>query len=202
MATKTRNSNYDDFSNRNPYNGIPCRPGQVLVPVVADEEMTTTLKPYGLIWDNLESWTFPRSAEKVPVAFIQVEESEKEAAMRDFNGQAHRYLCRFKKTAEDDHLSLEKFAEDAESEDGEGYDPTGSTRNEDDAFTLLVVDMLVEDLNKQDPLYGQIFRMLFDGDKKKDILNEVDLGREKSQGYAFIKKVQEEAAKLYNKSYR
>ena len=164
--------------------------------------MCTTLKPYGLIWDNLESWTFPRSAEKVPVAFIPVEESEKEAAMKDFNYQAHAYLCRFKKSPEDNHLSLEKFAEDAEDEDGEGYDPTGSTRNEDDAFTLLVVDMLVEDLNKRDPLYGQIFRMLFDGEKKKDILKAVDLGKEKSQGYAFIKKVQEEAGKLYNKSYR
>ena len=62
--------------------------------------------------------------------------------------------------------------------------------------------MLVEDLNKQDPLYGKIFRMLFDGEKKKDILKAVDLGKEKSQGYAFIKKVQEEAGKLYNKSYR
>lgn len=199
---KTRNSNYDDFSNRTPYNGIPCRPGQILVPVIADEEMCTTLKPYGLIWDNLESWTFPRSVEKVPVAFIPVEEAEKEAAMKDFNNQAHTYLCRFKKTVEDDHLSLDKFMEDIESEDGDGYNPTGTTENEDNAFTYMVVDMLVEDLNKQNPLYGQVFRLLFDGEKKKDILKAVDLGKEKSQGYAFIKKVQEEAGKIYNKNYR
>ena len=199
---KAKNSNYDDFSNRTPYNGIPCRPGQVLVPVVADDEMCTTLKPYGLLWDNLESWTFPRSAEKVPVAFVLVEEHEKEAAMKDFNYQAHAYLCRFKKTAEDDHLSLEKFAEDAEDDDADGYDPTGTTENEDNAFTYMVVDMLVEDLNKQNPLYGQVFRLLFDGYKKGEILKEIDLGKEKSQGYAFIKKVQEEAGKLYNKSYR
>lgn len=199
---KNRDNHYTDFSNRTSFNGIPCRPRQVLAPVVADEEMTTTLKPYGLIWDNLESWTFPRSAEKVPVAFIPVEEAEKEAAMKDFNYQAHAYLCRFKNTAEDNHLSLEKFAEDAEDEDGEGYDPTGTTENEDNAFTYMVVDMLVEDLNKQNPLYGQVFRLLFDGYKKGEILKEVDLGKEKSQGYEFIKKVQTEAAKLYDKSYR
>ena len=89
------------------------------------------------------------------------------------------------------------------SKRGKNWVPSGINgilKNE--KYTLLVVDMLVDDLNKQDPLYGQIFRMLFDGDKKKDILKEVDLGKEKSQGYAFIKKVQEEAAKLYNKNYR
>lgn len=199
---KTKNSNYDDFSNRKPYNGVPCRPGQVLAPVVADNEMLTTLKPYGLIWDNLESWTFPYVAEKVPVAFIQIEESQKEAAMKDFNSQAREYLSRFEKTEEDNHLSLEKFAENAEDDDSDGFDPTGTTENEDNAFTLMVVDMLAKDLNKLNPLYGQVFRLLFDRYKKKEILEEMDLGKGKSQGYAFINKIQEEAAKLYNKSYR
>jgi hypothetical protein len=35
---KKRDENYKDFSNRRPYNDIPCKPGEVLVPFVVDED--------------------------------------------------------------------------------------------------------------------------------------------------------------------
>ena len=41
-----------------------------------------------------------------------------------------------------------------------------------------------------------------DGFQKKEILDQVDLGKGKTQGYAFIEKTQKIALKLYNDKYR
>jgi hypothetical protein len=199
---KKHDKNYNDFSNRKPFNNIPCRPEEVLVPVVVDDEMKITLKNAGLIWDNLESWHFPYSSQRVPVAFIQVDAHQKEFAMKDFNTQARAYLNRYSQSFDDACLSLDQFLEDAEREDSTGFNPTGSTLNEDNAFSYVILDMLVDNLNQQNPLYGQVFRMLFDGYKKGEILDEINLGTEKSQGYGFIKKVQKAAGTLYNKHYQ
>ena len=42
----------------------------------------------------------------------------------------------------------------------------------------------------------------FDGYKKGEVLDMVDLGKGKTQGYSFIEKAQKAARELYNKKYR
>ena len=62
--------------------------------------------------------------------------------------------------------------------------------------------MLVSDLSEQDEIMGKIIRLLADGFQKKEILDKVDLGKGKTQGYAFIEKAQKAALKIYNEKYR
>lgn len=64
---------YRSFTKRN----IPCRSGEVLVPVVLDEEMKKTLEPMGLNKENAEKWKFPYASEKVTIVFIPVEEAKR-----------------------------------------------------------------------------------------------------------------------------
>ena len=91
---KEKNNFYKDFSNRKPYNDIPCKPGEVLVPVVLDEEMKKTLDPMGLNKENAEKWKFPYASEKVTVVFIPVDEKKKDVSMKLFNRQVSDYLGR------------------------------------------------------------------------------------------------------------
>ena len=112
--------------------------------------------------------------------------------MKIFNDEAERYLKHTEDITSDD-LSLDKFLEDIDDEDGEGFDPTGTTENEDSAFLMQVFEMLVSDLSEQDENMGKIIRLLADGFQKKEILDKVDLGKGKTQGYAFIEKAQKAA---------
>lgn len=62
---------YRNFSNRASFNGQAIRADEELVPVVLSKEMAQTLKPAGLNYDNVETWTF-RHGKKVPVVFSPV----------------------------------------------------------------------------------------------------------------------------------
>ena len=180
---------YSDFSNRKPFNNIPCRKDEVLAPVVVDDDYRDYLKDLGLDWNNVETWHY-QHGRTVPVAFIQVKAVEKDSAIAYFKRQTTRYLKQHEKTQWDDFVSIDDLLAAADDDDREGYDPTGTTENEDNAFLEMTFDMLVEELNKQNPVYGRIIRLLKDGYTKGEILDQVDLGKEKTQGYDYIKKVQ------------
>ena len=196
------NQFYRDFSNRQPFNNIACRFDETLAPVVVDDDYRSYLKEIGLDWNNVETWYFPGSKEKVPVAFIQVKADEKERAMRYFNGQVSRYLKRHLQRDVFGCLSIDDMLDATEDDGRSGFDPTGTTENEDTAFTEMVIDMLLTDLGKMDPRYEQIFRLLLDGYKKGEILEKVDLGVAKTQGYHFIKQVQNIVGDVHNKYYK
>lgn len=121
--------------------------------------------------------------------------------MKWFNSEAERYL-NHNPDSEADVLSLDEFLENINDEDGEGYDPTGTTENEDKAFLIMTINMLIANLAEQDEKMGKIISLLAEGYQKKDILDKVDLGRGKTQGYAFIEKTQKLAKELYDKNYR
>lgn len=197
-----KNEFYRDFSNRTSFNGVACRADEVLAPVVVDDDYRDYLKELGLIWDNIETWRFPHSNGGVPVAFIPVKADEKERTMKYFNGQVDRYLKRFTKTKWDELESIDEMLEAAADDDKKGYDPTGTTANEDSAFLDMVFKMLIEELNGLDENYGRIIEFLAGGFEKGEILDKIDLGKGKTQGYAFISKVQKVAKELYNKKYR
>lgn len=197
-----KNEFYRDFSNRPSFNGVACRADEVLAPVVVDDDYRDYLKELGLKWDNIETWRFPHSNGGVPVAFIPVKADEKERTMKYFNGQVDRYLKRFTKTKWDELESIDAMLDAALDDDKKGYDPTGTTANEDSAFLDMVFKMLIEELNGLDENYGRIIALLADGFDKGEILNQIDLGKGKTQGYAFISKAQKLAKELYEKKYK
>lgn len=197
-----KNEFYRDFSNRTSFNGVACRADEVLAPVVVDDDYRDYLKELGLKWDNIETWRFPHSNGGVPVAFIPVKADEKERTMKYFNGQVDRYLKRFTKTKWDELESIDAMLDAALDDDKKGYDPTGTTANEDSAFLDMVFKMLIEELNGLDENYGRIIALLADGFDKGEILNQIDLGKGKTQGYAFISKAQKLAKELYEKKYK
>ena len=197
MAEK--NKYYRDFSNRKSCNNAPCAPGEVLVPAVLNAEVRSTIKE-SLDIKNVETWHFPYASKKIPVIFAPVEESRKDAAMKIFNHEAECFL-KHQIIKPLDALSLDKFQEDAESDDEKGFDPAFTTKAMDDLMVRLTLEDLIKDLNELNPLYGQIFLMLYDGFSKKEILEKANIGKGKTQGYAFIDEVQAAARELYTKHY-
>ena len=195
-----KNEFYRDFSNRKSFNNAPVSADEELVPAVLTKDMKVTLKPMGLDYGHVETWTFP-NGQKVPVVFIPNKKGFMDIYMKFFNGEVERYL-KHKDEEQSDDLSLDKFLEDIDDEDGEGFDPTGTTENEDKAFVMMVFELLIEELEAQDVNMGKIIRLLADGFQKKEILDQVDLGKGKTQGYAFIEKTQKIALKIYNDKFR
>ena len=86
-----KNEHYRNFSNRESFNGVPCRSDEELVPAVLTKEMKVTLKPLGLNYDNVETWTF-RHGKKVPVVFIPNKKGLMDGYMTFFNSEVERYL--------------------------------------------------------------------------------------------------------------
>ncbi len=203
MVESKKDNHYRDFSNRTAFNGRPLYKGEILVPVVLTDEMKETLKPAGLDYRFSESWHFPHAKKVVPVAFIPTEDipGAMENAIKILNSDVERYLKHFDEVSSD-NLSLDMALDSANCEDGNGFDPTGTTENEDNAFLMQVFNMLVEELSEQDENMGKIIRLLAAGFQKNEILDRVDLGKGKTQGYAFIEKAQKAVRKLYDEKYR
>lgn len=191
-----RNKYYSDFSNRHPFNNEPLREGEVLAPVVVDDDYTPYLKTLGLDCNNVETWHY-KHGRTVPVAFIPIKAEEMESSMAYFKAQTTRYLKRHQKTEWDEFKSIDDMLEAAEDDDRKGYDPTGSTENEDKMFLQIALEDLIAELNQQDPTYGRIISLLAEGNSKGEVLDQVDLGREKTQAYAYIKKVQTIAIEIW-----
>lgn len=185
---KKRDKHYNDFSNRRPYNNIPCKPGEVLVPFVVDWEM---VKHFKMNQDNLETWKF--YGKKVLVAFTPVEEAGKDGAMKIFNRQVHEFLNQYAELSDD--LSLDKMLDDIADEDGKGKDPTGTASLEDTAFLGMVIKDLIAEVAQKNPKYGRILELIAQNHDKGEILAELNLG--KSQGYEDIKKAQTLVKELF-----
>lgn len=195
-----KNEFYRNFSNRTSFNGTPYSSTEELVPAVLTKELITTLKPFGLNFEYAETWTFPHG-KKVPVVFIPHQKGMIESYMKFFNKEVESYLKHTEDALSGD-LSLDAFMEDIYDKDGNGFDPTGTTENEDIAMFWMTMDMLIDDLTKLDNNMGKILRLLIDGYSKREILEKVHLGKGKTQGYAFVEKTQQLAKEIYNKNYR
>lgn len=187
---KERDNHYKDFSNRKPYNDIPCMSGEVLVPFVVDWEM---VKHFNMNQDNLETWNF--YGKKVLVAFTPVAETGKDNSMKIFNRQVHEFLNQYAERPDD--LSLDKMLDDMTDEDGKGKDPTGTSLLEDTAFLGMVIKDLIVEVAQKNSKYGRILELIAEDYDKGEILSELHLG--KSQGYEDIKRAQDLAKELFNK---
>ncbi len=191
-----KDNHYSDFSNRRPFNNAPLHEGEVLAPVVVDNDFKPYLKSLGLDWNNVETWHY-KHGRTVLVAFIPISADEIESSMAYFRGQTTRYLKQYQKTEWDEFDSIEDMLDATENDDRKGYDPTGTTENEDNAFLEMAFEMLLGELNKQDPKYGHIISLLAQGYNKGEILDKVDLGKEKTQAYSYISRVQKIAKEIW-----
>ena len=181
----TDNHNYD---NRRSYNNLPLHQGECLVPILVDWEM---VKHFNMDRDNLETWHI--GSNKVLVAFAPVAIEAKPAAIKSFYRDVREHFASYHT---DDVLSLDQFLEEAESEDGKGFEPASS----EDLEETILLRMIIKDLLKQvhiiNPKYGRILDLICEDYTKGQILDELGLG--KSQGYADIKAAQTLAKKLYD----
>lgn len=99
-------------------------------------------------------------------------------------------------------VSIDKITDDSIEEGAKGFDPAGTTANEDIAFLIMNIHMLIDELSSQDKNYGKIIRLLAEGYGKGEILDILKLNKGKTQAYAYISKVQKIAKELYDKKYR
>ena len=189
MAQK--NEFYKDFSNRKPYNDVPCKDDEVLVPFVTTYDEA---RYYRFNTDNLETWKF--YGKRVLVGFTPVRVSAKDSYMKLFNNDVHEYLNRFSNNS--DVLSLDQMMDDINDPDKNAKDPTGTTLNEDLALFYMALDMLIEYYNKcHQPRKSNCIKMLSQGYSKQEIAEQVAPELKKSRTYEFIKQIQEEALELF-----
>lgn len=198
------NKDKRDYSNRTSFNSKPLKRGEMLVPVVLNDEMEETLKPMGLDKEsNGETWHFPNGS-KVPVVFIPIEDKPgaMENAMKYFNGEAERYIKHEDFGPDKRNISLDKCFEDLVDGDSKGFDPTAKAVEDDIEALLMVFNMLITDLADMNVIDGEIFRLHLRGYEKKDIIKKVDIGKGKSQAYEYIGKVINRAKDLFYTKYR
>lgn len=195
-----KDKHYRDFSNRKAFNNVPVGDDEELVPMVLTEEMKIRLKPMGLDYKNVETWTFPYG-KKVKAFFEPNKKGSIDEYMKTFYAEVERYL-KHKDEEHIDTLSLDKLLEDTNNDDYNGFDPTGTTDYDDKEQSLMILEELIEDVEAKDANMGKIIRLLFEGFKKNEILKKVDLDKGKTLGYTFIGKTQKIALEIYNEKYR
>ena len=180
----TDNHNYD---NRRSYNNLPLHQGECLVPILVDWEV---VKHFNMDRDNLETWRI--GPNKVLVAFAPVAIEAKPAAIKSFYRDVREHFASYHT---DDVLSLDQFLEEAESEDGKGFEPASPEDLEETVLLRMIIKDLLKQVHIINPKYGRILDLICEDYTKGQILDELGLG--KSQGYADIKAAQALAKKLY-----
>lgn len=193
MATK--NEFYKDFSNRKPYNDVPCKDDEVLVPFVTTYDEA---RYYRFNMDNLETWKF--HGKKVLVGFTPVRASAKDSSMKLFNSDVHEYLSRFSNKSDD--LSLNQMIDDINDPDKNAKDPTGKTASEDLALLYMALDMLIVYYDKcQQSRKSSCIKMLSEGYSKQEIAEKVTPELKKSRAYEFIQQTQKEGLQLFRNQF-
>ena len=195
-----KDNHYSDFSNHRSFNNVLLHEGEVLAPVVVDDDFKPYLKTLGLDWNNIENWHY-KHGRIVPVTFIPIKADEMEPSMVYFRGQMIRYLKQRKKTEWDEFESIDGMLEAVEDDDKKGYDLAITTENEDKMFLKMALDDLITELNQQDPIYGKIIKLLAEGNTKGEILDQINPGKEKTQAYAYIKKAQMIAKEIWYRDH-
>lgn len=185
---------YVNLSKQTTFNGKKVEENEVIVPVVFNEEMEITLRPLGLNKANVRKWKFPNTSMKVPVVFMAVDPTQEAACWKYFNNEVSRYLKQY--DFDENIISLDKMLDDIVDEDKRGFDPTGSTKYDDLYLYEILLAELLEKIMRIDPKMALCIEMLTQGYKKGEILEALELGVAKTQGYEYIKKAQEIAKKM------
>lgn len=187
---------YENIQNEKTFDGKQASENEVIVPVLLSENMRMTLKPRGLKKEYVRYWKIRNITKKIPVVFIAVDKDEEETCIKFFNSEIKEYLTQYSK--DEQLISLDSLMSDLNASDKRGYDPTGTTKTSDDYFYEALLFDLLNKLSKIDDKMCQCINMLVEGYKKREILESLNLGVAKTQGYEFIKKTQELSKNFLN----
>lgn len=148
------------------------------------------VKHFNMCRDNLETWHI--GPNKVLIAFAPVAIESKAAAIKNFYRDVREYFASFHT---DNALSLDRFLEEAESEESKGFELASSENLEENVMLRIIIRDLIKQVHNINPKYGRILDLICKDFTKGEILEELSLG--KSQGYTDIKAAQTLARKLY-----
>lgn len=187
--------NFNKYSNKKPYNDLPFPEDQHLAPFFIHGYDEVKAMNYNR--DNLETWHF--SGVPVLVGFVPVTKEQFPGTMKLFWSDVRTYI---KELAGDPNvISYDKFLEDAESEDGNGYDPAQVDSIEDTVMLGLIIDWLIREVGNRNARYGHILQLIKEEYAKGEIIDILlkEEGIKKTQAYAEIRAAQKLAKELYNK---
>lgn len=102
------------------------------------------------------------------------------------------------------YISLNKFMDDNSDDDtnSSGWEPADDANTENSVLSLMMIDDLISEVSIKYPEAKAIFSLLMEDLQISSVLKQVDLKKEKSQAYDYVKKMQSYAKELYNKNYR
>lgn len=176
--------------------------------------------------ENLETWNL--DGRRVLVGFVAVPNDQAEAAIDDFWKCKNKYiedtrskrcliankkgelircpksnkcsLCDQQYNPEritSHTISLDKFIDDSFDIDSRGYDPT---RYDDFSFEMVALRDLIDQVSDKYPEADKILNLLIEKNQKKEILEQIDIGVKKTEGYKYISKIQNYLKDLYENS--
>lgn len=164
------------------YDGRELVDGYVLVPQVVSPEYARSI---GAVMGNLRTWTL--AGVRYTVMFVHVPEEKKRICMKSFYSQVNDLL--------DEKLGPGRRGRCVVSLDAlleEDYLPADASPSaESIVMEGILLDEMIADLGRKNPLFGDIIRLGYRGFGRKDIVDALPVG--KSQAYDMIRKCREEA---------
>lgn len=188
MSNIKKNYDENQYLNEKTYNNQLPEEGEVIAPFVVTWEQVTHDH---MDQNNLKTWTL-RGGRKVLVAFMVCKREEFAGMMKIYNFMADGHVDE----EEEDHLSLDKMAEDAVDPDKKSQEPAIVPSAEETFLASVEIDELITEVKEMDAKSGAILELLRADTKKGDILKQLGLG--KSQGYEDIKTAQKLARTVRN----
>ena len=167
------------------YDGRELKDGEVLVPQMVTQEYARSI---GADMSALRTWT--TAGIRYTVMFVPVPEEQEEICRKIFCQELNEYLDEKIGPARRGRCctSLDELAE-------KGYDPA-DRRASTEAIVMeeILLDELIAELEKLNPLYRDMIRMGYSGLERKEIIGTLPL--KKSQAYDLFRKCREEAEKF------
>lgn len=198
-TTQNNDKKHKDLSEKPIFNDLKLKLNEVTVPVVLTEDMKEILMPLGLNKENIRYWKFPYASKKVPIVFMGVETNKEDLCRKYFNDTVSDYLKQHKR--DEKLLSLDEMLDSEFDDNKKGIDPTGNNESNETIFYELLYNELINKLNTIDPKMAICIDMIIKGFKTKEILEKLDLGVAKTQGYEFIKKTKHTAKIIIEEIY-
>lgn len=219
---KNKEKKYD-YSNKKPFNDVPCKEDEVLAPFMVSKDlsdMTYVNK------QNLETWRIGGKKILVGFVAVHKDKLKGMMSMlwdevNDYMEKFDKKRCfifdkkgRLQQCPENQDcsscpwkdkeymftslsVSLDNMMDGLDNEDTGGYDPTGTTKDQDSQMLHMMISDLIAEVGKKNKKYGDILQLLYKEHDKGEILKELSLG--KSQGYEDIKRAQAMAKELFYK---
>ena len=207
---------------RKSYDNRPVKPGEVLVPMIVDNEL---INLYDMDRHNIRTWT--KAGVSYKVAFYPVPAKDEQLAMTQFNSQLNELLgekrdarclipqpdgslkvcpkkngdnrckcvdCPYNGIYEREDKHHASLETLFEEHD---FEVAGDTNVEEIVILSDSLESLLQQLETKNPRYAKIISLISDGFTSAEIIEKIELAN--SRGYQEINNAQKLAKELYNK---